>query len=671
MQIMHQQTQALCQAQGRYTNLKTFGILLTVGASTILVEYSIIFFLNYTIARPLWLFGLFPLTASFLVLTLAIHHLRLSNTSVLTILCLFPVSFRIYSNYLAIGTIGAKRIFLAITIVGVIFFFLIRLLRNKYKWLITDNNRFFVWGAGLTLSCSLSLILQEIQLRLHNPFPSLALGFLLYLGILLIIFLSISLSARVKTALRICFLTSLIIAWGYAYASSNPSFFMSNIPHQLTPDLAATLGSLSEISRPNIIVISLDTVRASNCSLYGYAQPTTPAMAQWAEQQATVYSRGIAPSTWTFPSHVSIFSGLFPSEHQIVNFITPEGQRFIPAVPDEMQLFPELLQASGYYTAGVAANYVYFSREWNITKGFNRFNSPPQTFCSITPLITTLATTFFASTKNHLMPYVTAETITDEAIAILDAPQTQPFFLFINYMDAHDPNWPPAEYRNLFLEQALARRPHRPLANEAFITSQQRLSLALYDSSLRYIDTQLERILNHPLADNSLIVIFGDHGELFGEHGLVNHCTTPYDNLVWVPFLVHHPGQNSGQVLTQPVSLIEIYNEIIVASKLDEVIPTKSNLPALSQIFHHPDHGSAASAVYSENWKLLSHWQGESQLFNYLEDPTEDIDRIEQLPATAADLAMISNEYQITPPVSNYQLEPDLARRLRGLGYLN
>ena len=312
------------------------------------------------------------------------------------------------------------------------------------------------------------------------------------------------------------------------------------------------------MTRPDIVLIILDTVRADHLETYGYRRNTMPALLRWSAD-ALAAKRAISPSGWTKPSHASIFSGRTVSGHGI-HYAPRSGALHTGAFPG-ISWLPEKLAAEGYYCLAVTAN------RWAIPAGgigFHRILWPPRLVWGNDSTIGGIADsllpmpTRLSGRLRWRMPYVDAKGITD--IAMRAVPEGEaPLFLFVNFMDAHSPYNPPAHALDLLGARApstldpyqshreLSRRwSHLPEGKEQDLVN-------LYDGELRWLDTQLHRLLrwiDRRFGKDTVVIISSDHGEELGEEGRVGHEYGLSQALLHVPLLLRSPELEPGSLET-------------------------------------------------------------------------------------------------------------------------
>lgn len=316
-------------------------------------------------------------------------------------------------------------------------------------------------------------------------------------------------------------------------------------------DVATALAS----DAPNILLIILDTVRAASLGLYGYEHPTTPDLERWATQ-GVVFDRAIATSSWTLPSHASMFTGR-PADALSTDWLVP--------LDDSVPTLAALLQRHGWRTGGFTANLYYTSRESGLARGFNHYEDYRTTIQQFR-ISTALGQMLISGTRvrrdNDPKP---GEMITAQFLAWSADSATQPWFAFLNYFDSHEPYHAPEPWRSQF--KADTRR------------------INLYNASLAFLDNQVDTILTVLRArgelENTIVVLVADHGELHGEHGLMHHGNSLYDLLIHVPLVIWYPGSvPGGRRIGTTVSTRDIPATILdLAGIRDPALPGSSLRP--------------------------------------------------------------------------------------------
>jgi arylsulfatase A-like enzyme len=330
---------------------------------------------------------------------------------------------------------------------------------------------------------------------------------------------------------------------------------------------------------PNILLIVLDTVRTKSLGLYGYSRETSPNL-ELLSKQGVFFKRAYSSSPWTLPSHAGMFTGHYPNE-VTADWRTPLDASF--------PTLAEVLQEQGYQTAGFVGNNAYCITEYGLHRGFEHYEdfrkSPGQ--IALGSSIVRTATEVLdlrekISTYNNF-GRKSAEQLNHDFLSWLGKRDlTHPFFAFLNYYDAHDPYLPPRDYA-----MKIAQRDVRGYYNESKpkkLTSDEILTFKdAYEASIAYLDDQIGRLFSQLTTsgnlNNTLVIIVSDHGEQFGEHGLIFHGNSLYHLLLHVPLILIHPSLlPEGKIIEQPVSLVNIPNTILdlIGKKSDSIFPGKS-----------------------------------------------------------------------------------------------
>jgi arylsulfatase A-like enzyme len=314
--------------------------------------------------------------------------------------------------------------------------------------------------------------------------------------------------------------------------------------------------------RKNVLLIVLDTARKASFSGYGYERPTTPNLDRFA-RRGVVFENAITNSSWTLPSHASIFTGRWCSEHN-AGFLDPLDRRF--------PTLAEALAGEGYETVGFVSNTGCCGRHTGLGRGFLRFEDHPTALELLR--LNSLATRIVLGTPNWLIR--PAENLVGE---FLDwhggRDRSRPFFAFVNLLDPHFPyrvqdaafdkyaSAPAEQKRRIRDRWANFPEEYHPFEREEI-----ELALDTYDGSIEYMDHHVGRLLDAlersgDLAE-TLVVVANDHGEHFGEKGLFLHGTSLYRPLIDAPLIVSPPGGRIAESrVSAPVGLQEIPKTVL------------------------------------------------------------------------------------------------------------
>jgi arylsulfatase A-like enzyme len=412
---------------------------------------------------------------------------------------------------------------------------------------------------------------------------------------------------------------------------------------------------------PNVLLITLDTVRAENLSLYGYHRQTSPELERWAER-GVCFRQALAPAPWTLPSHASLFTGHYPHELSATwNFPLGTG----------CPTLAEVLRDRGYMTAGFVANTRYASYESGLARGFVHYEDyrrSPGNFVNDSVLAWRLCDTDLARRRldfQNLYGRKDAETVNREFLGWLSHQDERPFFVFLNYYDAHDPYLPPPPFDARFgppltREQREMIRKWWPLDKQALAPEYVETAVRAYDSSIACLDHHLGKLLgeldDRGILDNTLVIITADHGEHFGEHDLFIHGNSLYPQLLHVPLIVLFPERiPAGVSVDHAVTLRDLPATVLDLVGVEESPLPGTSLaccwrPAKSEAMRHtspvlcfavpipapytrPDHGRSPVA----GGKLISLLQegkyyirnldtGKEELYDFADDPHDEHD---------------------------------------------
>ncbi len=403
----------------------------------------------------------------------------------------------------------------------------------------------------------------------------------------------------------------------------------------------ATTGTSDTV--PNVLLIILDTVRASSTSLFGYALRTTPVLDSIA-RESVVFDRAVATASWTLPSHCSLFTG---RDAQLTSC------RWMAPLDTTGTTLAEILRSRGVRTGGFVANHFYTTRETGLARGFDRWMDFQRTwkeiFCS-----TVLAQTGIVrsalwgdSPRQRLSGLLRlrlrgdpkpehdrkdAATVNRDFLAWVDEDRSRPFFGFLNYFDAHDPYRAPPPFDRAFPEAAHNRN--------------------AYDGGIAYMDHQigalLEALKNRGVLDRTIVVIASDHGELFGEHDLYGHGNSLYWPLLHVPLMIRYPSHvPAGHRVPASVSLRDVPSTVLdLAGVADPRMPGRSLVPTWQDSSQAVVSAAVAFVEKGTNWwgkeparfdslssitvgslQLVASAAGREELFDLTADPLGERDQ--------------------------------------------
>jgi arylsulfatase len=336
---------------------------------------------------------------------------------------------------------------------------------------------------------------------------------------------------------------------------------------------------LSEVSagKPNILLISIDALRADAVGCLSETAPPTPEMDKLAGR-GVAFSAAFAQSPWTFPSFASLMTSTFPSEAGINLF--GEGEIDFPGMNlslggSSVPMLAELLKKGGYQTSAQVTNPVLFpARHCGWDRGFDSYRHCDEPIRMLP----------FHALVTHLVPRLRpryrsddAEAVTRGAVAWLRKNARQPFFLWVHYLDPHHPYCPPGCAAASDPDWAIAWR----ASADSIRLGMQCKSLAareklriLYDAEVTYVDHWVGELLaavdDLGCKERTLVVLTADHGEEFWEHGGWEHGHCLHDEVIRVPLLVAFPdGRHAGETVGRPVALLDVMPTVLEVAGLD------------------------------------------------------------------------------------------------------
>jgi arylsulfatase A-like enzyme/thioredoxin-like negative regulator of GroEL len=408
--------------------------------------------------------------------------------------------------------------------------------------------------------------------------------------------------------------------------------------------------TLDEFAGANVLLVTLDTTRADRIGCYGYAGAETPVLDGLAAD-GVLFERCITPTGYTLPSHSSIMTGFYPPFH---------GVRLNggAALADVHMTLAETLNDRGYRSGAFIAAFVLDQR-WGLGQGFERYDDDFD-----------LADDQRLDLAGVQRP---ANLVVDAALEWLEEGSDQPFFAWVHLYDPHIPYDPPEPFRSHFSHGG---------------------KNSLYDGEIAFTDSQVGRLLEwldvRGVADDTIVVVVGDHGEGLGDHGEDEHGYFVYDYAVRVPFLVRLPGTELTGVRVRPV-----VRTIDVAPTVLELLGLESTEQvhgvSLVGLMADPDERGPGYA-YSESMavSLQYGWSAlysvrtadykfieapRSELYDLREDPDES-DNLFSAQTGVADelravLADIRSEIeQGAPETQQANLDEETLSMLAALGYV-
>ncbi len=439
---------------------------------------------------------------------------------------------------------------------------------------------------------------------------------------------------------------------------------------------------------PNVLWIVWDTVRADHLSLYGYTRPTTPFLSEWAKG-ARVFDDALSVAGYTLPSHASLFTGLLPSEHCVSN----ENHW----LSDSFTTLAELLRDAGYRTFLFSANpHVAAAPGANLAQGFERAEHPwsPKWLAQAKQIVRGKLAPEDRShdlarrrerppgrTQGAWDIQAAGEIAQQATLAWLgSSDREQPFFVFLNYMEAHSPLMPPRRLREKLLSEADVERSYRvdrstrtmweyTFGLREYSDADLELTRATYDAAVLELDALLQNLLaglgDAGFLENTVVILTADHGELLGEAHMLGHQYSLHQALLHVPLVIHAPNRLAPGRDARPVASFDLFPTLLELTGIAPPAGLHSHAvslltpsmerqrlaesPVISSVGiaqvkrRHPDFDATPfrrriSALVADSRKLLWGSDGRNAVYDLARDPLETRDLLASEPALAAGL---------------------------------
>jgi arylsulfatase A-like enzyme len=413
----------------------------------------------------------------------------------------------------------------------------------------------------------------------------------------------------------------------------------------------------------NVLLVTIDALRADHCGFAGHDGDTTPFLDSVASESA-VFEQAFANGPGTPISFSSLFSSTYP--------LTYGGYERLSTERPALQAY---LQREGIRTAGIHSN-PYLSRHFGYHRGFDHFDDSFDEdgttigrrametvrrevggLLSRSDVAYSVTRRIFTALTSDSKPYVDADETTDKAIEWLSDGASDPFFLWLHYLEPHGPYDPPAEYlsTDISAERRETLNGHLKRGDTDLTERDLRDIRALYDAEIRYVDGALERLFEALAAADLLaetaVVVTADHGEEFLDHGDLGHQPKLYDELLHVPLVVRLPGGDPKRV-ERPVELMSVAPTVVESLGIPQckgfegqslfggvddrpIISEVSNPPAILNV----DPRFRRRACRHDGWKLIvDEHTGETELYDIETDPGETVDRSDERNEVVAEL---------------------------------
>lgn len=431
----------------------------------------------------------------------------------------------------------------------------------------------------------------------------------------------------------------------------------------------------SKPAPPNVVLVTIDTLRADRLGSYGHQIDTSPFLDDLASQGVR-FQNAYSESSWTTPSIVSLLTSLRPTTHGIESasvVVRGQGenqpsQLRQQTLPRRLLLWPQSLKARGYRTFGITANGL-LKGDRGFRRGFDHYKC---------------------------IGFGNAEKV--EAIVRRwkrNITRQRPYFLWLHFIEPHGPYNEHPSVRELYgprtsrLAKTIAPWQLTKRSPERLRNALPR-ALELYDGEIRHTDGVIARIFdNLGISSSDLVIVTSDHGEEFFDHGNFGHASTLYEEVVRVPLIIRFPGAlHAGRTIDGAVRLIDVLPTVLEVLGIAPVehFQGRSLLPLIAgkesgsrevvATLHRYERNSMASLTQGD-WKYIHHDvdPASHRLFNLARDPGERSNLLStenrRAQAMAAHLSAVverDRSRQLVAPRA--RLSEAQAERLRALGYL-
>ena len=414
----------------------------------------------------------------------------------------------------------------------------------------------------------------------------------------------------------------------------------------------------------NVVLITIDTLRARNLGIYGYSRDTSPNIDALGREGA-VFLHAYANTSWTIPSLASLLTSRHATQHRTVQ---PRS-----TLSDRLPYLPALLKQRGYATATFLQS-AYPILTMGFGRGFDLMERP----------------------ANYETPKI---------LAWLRARRDQPFFLWVHYSEPHTPYTPSAPFDQLFVPESwkdhrdVSRYWNRRECEEAYAKNEDaaRLRMGFYDARIREADEHVGQIMAQldalGIADRTLVILSADHGEEFFEHRGCDHGQTFYDEVLHVPLILRHPSViPAGLRIPEQVRLVDVMPTVLAALEMpvpagavgQSLLPLARGIggdrPLLGGFLSNTEQAvvirhQGMKYVYSPNRTALRQRQQQEteELYDLRADPEE---RQNLASSGHPDLERFRRKAKRwiggpkPPPTPEVHFDEATIARLRALGYL-
>jgi arylsulfatase A-like enzyme len=427
-------------------------------------------------------------------------------------------------------------------------------------------------------------------------------------------------------------------------------------------------------SRPNFVLVVIDTLRADRLGFEGKRGHALPAFSRL-RSESTYFPNARSTSSWTLPATVSLLVSQLPSQHGATAWTSD--------LTEEQTTFVEKLREAGYRTGGWSANHL-IRPERGFDRGFDTFE------------LVTHPEWKFGTPPQNPHAFALAEDVTARALAWLDddsvASAADPFFVYLHFMEPHTPYLCPPGAGSACKSVAMHLNRHLVAAFWDFDSDQEALISDFYDNDVRRTDAALDHLYGaleaRGLLESTWLIVTADHGEMLGEHGLYVHGNALYEETLRVPLLIRTPVPGNTRS-SAPVSLIDIAPTILDAAgvELPAEFKGRSLQPALEMRLLDPlpivaellplrseatEHYRHVLSVTSGSTKLVLGTDGALQRFDLAADPAERVALPAEMRELEAYLSEAGVDFRHLEELDKEVPEPspEELQHLKALGYV-
>lgn len=426
---------------------------------------------------------------------------------------------------------------------------------------------------------------------------------------------------------------------------------------------------------PNVLIVSVDTLRADRLGCYGNKRGLTPHLDLLATRGVR-FANAYSSAPWTLPSYGSLFTGLLPAEHR-AGIVTQREALFgkdvdAPAkvsterLRSDVPTLAEAFAAAGWSTAMFQSN-PYLSRVSGLDRGFEQYVS-------------------YGVNARHAV---------DLALEWIDKPRSAPFFFVLHLMDPHYPYAPPTPYDERFAGRTIeSLHPWPPnlsvLRKGPPVKELAKLCEDMYDGEVAFTDAEIGRLLRgleeRQISANTLVVLHSDHGEEFWEHGSCDHGHTQHEELLRVPLVLSMPGRvPQGQVVDTRVRALDLFPTLCqlcglpAPDRLDgaTLVPLFQDSGEPRAVLAEAVHSGAREikALLSDRYKLIVRGGTDDRLYDLAirTDEREDCSSSEPNRARAMRQQLLQHHarsFEAARSAQVLEAEADVIERIHQIGYV-